>query len=523
VKKIQLQFKNLSLFRIIMVVILALFLPVLSYTIFQLAQTSSQEALIESIYENQLSSILFSANQESWDTVLDLSAQLQENYSGTQQWEEMALGLDNFVSSQKYILGAIVQSSDNHIYKNTKQVLANLSNSSILKYREGQAAELERMAKQAKQGYLNPVTTPIPFDSLNISFISLPILQNNAAQFKSIGILIDAAQFVIDVTAAHINSLGRGNFDFFIQNKNNKNILVRTTDLEKFYDLDESLWIFPHIKMSITSANESIKTLARQRTRRNFIFLLFVNSMFILGMIYVLRNITKEMRLAKSKSDFVANVSHELRTPLAHIRLYAETLEMGRVPSEEKKMYYYKTIMNESARLTQLLNNILDFSKIEANKQEYYFSPAHLKNIIDEIVELYSFHLKNKGFDFDIESKDVPEISIDRGAVKQAIINLVDNAVKFSAENKSIVIKLAQNANHVIVEISDNGIGIPESAKEHIFEKFYRAESSLIHNTKGTGLGLSLVKHIMDVHKGTVTVKSREGLGSTFSLFFPKI
>ena len=377
------------------------------------------------------------------------------------------------------------------------------------------------MAKQAEQGYINPVTTTIVHDSLNVSFISLPVPSENREKFKTIGILINDRQFATEVAAPHINSLARGNFDFYIRDKINNQFLVKSTDIDKSYDLTEPLWIFPHIEMGITSATASIKTLAKQRTRRNFIFLLFLNSMFIIGIIYVILNITREMALSKSKTDFVANVSHELRTPLAHIRLYAETLEMGRVPDEEKKMFYYKTIMNESARLTQLINNILDFAKIEAHKQEYSFLPVDLNIVIEEIIELYSFHLKNKGFDFNVQTKEVPKIKIDHGAVKQAIINLMDNAVKFSDKNKSITLLLYQTENNVIVEISDKGIGIPETAKKHIFDKFYRAESSLVHNTKGTGLGLSLVKHIMAMHNGTVAVKSRAGSGSTFSLFFP--
>jgi len=228
------------------------------------------------------------------------------------------------------------------------------------------------------------------------------------------------------------------------------------------------------------------------------------------------------MTLAQMKTDFVADVSHELRTPLALIRMYAETLEMGRVGSEQKKKSYYKTIMNETARLTQLINNILDFSKIESSKKEIILEDVDLGALIQETVDMHHFHLEQKGFDLQLNiEKSLPMISADGESLKLAFINLLDNAVKFTPEKKVISVVLTRQDASLVLSVMDHGIGIPKAEQKRIFEKFYRVGSSLVHDTKGSGLGLSLVKHIMEVHGGKVNVISNQGEGSTFSLIFP--
>jgi two-component system phosphate regulon sensor histidine kinase PhoR len=229
------------------------------------------------------------------------------------------------------------------------------------------------------------------------------------------------------------------------------------------------------------------------------------------------------MNLARMKTDFVANVSHELRTPLALIRMHAETLEMDRVPDEERKKQYYRTIMSETTRLTQLINNILDFSKIESHKKEYHLESDDLRECLIQTLNVYGYHLRTKGFRLEQKlDPAVPKISMDREAVTQALINLLDNAVKFSQEEKKIIVTLETKQNMVVLSVRDFGVGIPEAEQKKIFDKFYRVENSLVHNTKGSGLGLNLVKHIMNVHNGKVSVTSKEGEGSTFSLYFPK-
>jgi signal transduction histidine kinase len=218
----------------------------------------------------------------------------------------------------------------------------------------------------------------------------------------------------------------------------------------------------------------------------------------------------------------VANVSHELKTPLALIRLFAETLELGRAPSEDKKRQYYRVIDKESQRLTQLINNILDFSRIEAGRREYRFVPTDLGLVVRDVVESYRFPIEQHGFTLDVSiPEDLPEVEVDPAAVSQALINLVQNAMKYSADEKRVGLALRRDGDRVLVSVKDRGIGIPRGEQKKIFEKFYRVENSLVHATKGSGLGLALVQHIMEAHKGSVELVSAPGEGSTFTLIFP--
>jgi signal transduction histidine kinase len=248
----------------------------------------------------------------------------------------------------------------------------------------------------------------------------------------------------------------------------------------------------------------------------------FIDLMLGAGLFLVYSNVRREAHLARLKSDFVANVSHELKTPLALIRLFAETLELRRVPSEEKAQQYYRVINKESQRLTQLINNILDFSRIEAGRKEYRFAPTNVGRIVSEVLEAYRFQIEQQGFELSVDVEpDLPEVEADSEALGQALLNLVNNAIKYSREVKSLALVVRRDGDRVLVSVTDRGIGVPKGEQKKIFEKFYRGEASLVHETKGSGLGLSLVEHIMDAHGGAVEVESAPGKGSTFTLVLP--
>jgi signal transduction histidine kinase len=233
--------------------------------------------------------------------------------------------------------------------------------------------------------------------------------------------------------------------------------------------------------------------------------------------------VRREIQLAQMKSDFVSNVSHELRTPLSLIRMYTETLELGRVTSEDKRMHYYTIISQETDRLTRLINNILNFSRIESGKKTYKPENIEINRLVEQVIDTYRGHIEREHFQVKLElSNDLDMIHADPGAVTEALINLIDNAIKYSAEHKEISVRTYECGNGICLEISDRGIGIGEEHLKHIFDKFYRVPTGAVHNTKGSGLGLSLVRHIVEAHGGTISVKSQPGQGSTFSLVLPK-
>jgi signal transduction histidine kinase len=239
------------------------------------------------------------------------------------------------------------------------------------------------------------------------------------------------------------------------------------------------------------------------------------------GIYLTYRNVSKEMALARLKSDFVSNVSHELRTPLSLIRLYAETLELGRLTSPEKHQEYYCIIRKESERLTALINNILDFSRIEAGRKEYDFRETDMRELVRNTLESYRYQIEQHGFTLEEKIGDVPPLRVDREAMARSLVNLVNNALKYSQDRKYIAVNLYRENGSVKLEVIDHGIGIPPHEQTKIFEKFYRVGDPLVHNTKGSGLGLSLVQHIAKAHGGDVVVDSAPGAGTKFTITLP--
>jgi len=266
------------------------------------------------------------------------------------------------------------------------------------------------------------------------------------------------------------------------------------------------------------SFQEEVQRLALAKTA----LIGFIDLMLAAGLLLAYSNVRREIKLSRLKSDFVANVSHELKTPLALIRLFAETLELGRVPGEEKAKQYYRIINKESQRLTQLINNILDFSRIEAGRKQYRFVPTDLSRIVREVVEAYRFPIEKDGFTLEVEvAEDLPEVEIDPEAIEQALLNLVNNAIKYSPDQKFIRLQVRRDGERILIAVRDKGIGVAKADQKRIFEKFYRAENTLVHTTKGSGLGLALVQHIMEAHGGSVELESAPGVGSTFTLVLP--
>jgi signal transduction histidine kinase len=266
------------------------------------------------------------------------------------------------------------------------------------------------------------------------------------------------------------------------------------------------------------SIEEEVKRLALTKTA----LIGFIDVMLLAGLYLVYANVRRELYLSRLKSDFVANVSHELKTPLALVRLFAETLELGRVPSKDKARQYYRVINKESQRLTQLINNILDFSRIEAGRKEYRFRPTDVGAVVQEVLEAYRFPIEQQGFDLEVHvAEDLPEIVVDPEALSQALLNLANNAIKYSGQGRYLGLDVRRREDHVVISVTDHGVGIPRAEQKKIFEKFYRVENSLIHTTKGSGLGLALVQHIMDAHGGSIELESEPGKGSTFRLVLP--
>lgn len=265
-------------------------------------------------------------------------------------------------------------------------------------------------------------------------------------------------------------------------------------------------------------------TLGDLDIKRNFYFWTILTLVVVLisGSVLISRTIAQEMAVLRLKSDFVSSVSHEFKSPLTSIKALAERLRDGKVKDSEREKQYFSVITQDADRLTHLVRNVLDFSKIEEGKKEYEFEETDMVRLMKQKIEGFQREEIAKGVKILTKiAEDIPHLKVDKEAMIQALNNLLDNAVKFSADRKEIEVDLKKDNTNVIIEVKDKGIGIPSNERDKIFEKFYQGRNVAGQSSKGTGLGLTLVKHTVEAHGGRVHVKSRVGEGSAFSIILP--
>ena len=246
-----------------------------------------------------------------------------------------------------------------------------------------------------------------------------------------------------------------------------------------------------------------------------------------IGIIFIFRDMSasKEIqrltRLDEMKSEFVSNVSHELRTPLSIIKAYAEALMTQVKPEDhETREQFLSVIDSETERLSAIVSNLLDLSRIEAGKFSLNYSVFSLKGMVDSVISV--FKSKQPNIDILTDFADnLPEVEADADKIREVLINLIANSIKFSPMGGTVSITIELQGGYITCSVSDTGIGIPKDKTKHIFKKFYRVDNSDICEIPGTGLGLSIVKNIIDSHKGKITVDSILGKGSVFTFFLP--
>jgi signal transduction histidine kinase len=254
---------------------------------------------------------------------------------------------------------------------------------------------------------------------------------------------------------------------------------------------------------------------------RFYVFLLLAG-ILTFGLILTVRSVGHELELARMKSGFVSTVSHEFKSPLTSIRQLAEMLQHQRVPSEKRRQHYYDLLVEQSERLSLLVGNILDFARMEEGKRAIEYEQIDIPDLLGEIVSTTMERVQHKGFEIRLELQEgLRPIQADRASLTQAIHNLLDNAVKYSAARKEAVVRVYSNRESLVIAVQDFGIGIESQEINRVFERFYRGGDQLTRAVRGSGLGLTLVKQIAEAHGGTVQVESEPGEGSTFSIRLP--
>jgi signal transduction histidine kinase len=275
-----------------------------------------------------------------------------------------------------------------------------------------------------------------------------------------------------------------------------------------------------HVRVSPTATANAAISDRLVRIEVTFIALL---ALVLLGATFVgARYILRQIELVTAKTSFVSNVTHELKTPIAVIKLAVETIELGRYRGETERDKYLRTITRESDRLAQLVDNILDFSRLEAGQRLLHRSPLDMRDVVNGAMDSFKLRLEDAGFQYEVLlPNQVPMVLGDARALQHCLLNLLDNAVKYSRDRKEVKVAVASQNGQVSLSVSDRGIGIPPEERGRIFEKFARVETGLVHDVKGAGLGLSLVDMLVRAHHGRVEVNSTPGEGSTFTILLP--
>ena len=241
----------------------------------------------------------------------------------------------------------------------------------------------------------------------------------------------------------------------------------------------------------------------------------------VTGVVLVLVFVRRQANLSELQADFVSKVSHELRTPLTAIRLFAETIERSR-DDKETVDRCVTLLIQECEKLTSRIERLLDWGRMEAGRKLYELKPEKVKNVVDAAVDAFS-PLRHGNLEFSCEvAPDLPQVSVDRDALVDAIVNLLSNAYKYGGDPPVVkVVAEKLEDDEVCIAVSDNGAGIAAAEQRRIFDKFYRIDDRLSRAREGSGLGLAIVKHIVRAHSGRVELDSELGKGSTFKIILP--
>lgn len=517
--------KRLSTKKLIFLLIIIILLPAIFLTANEFNSLSSSEKMLTQIYNRQLESILFSVNQFAWDTVNKWADEINSILKKDLK-DSLKKSTSDFLRNNQAIQAVFISDSliNNIQIFSLADSLDSLFKRHIKKRLSSQTSVINRLYRFKKTGYqkIEPFSLQINGeDEVKIALIFVP--DELMRSGKIVGLLLNTEQFVQNVISLKLQEIAGAELVVGVFHQQSQEPFFSTDEMaSEDIRFKKSVWLFPDYFLGISLKGQTIEELARSRFYRNLVLIIVLDIILLGAIWFVYRNFKKEIELAQMKSDFVSNVSHELKTPLSLIRMFSETLEMDRVNSEEKKQEYYRVISQETERLTHMVNNILNFSRIEAGRKEYHFQQVELNELVQKVIENYNYHLQQNGFEVRMQlDNNIPSINADAESVSEALLNLIDNAIKYSNEEKFIGVKTGSENDFVFLEVEDYGIGIDHSQKEKIFDKFYRISSGLVHNAKGSGLGLTLVKNIVDAHGGKITVSSEPGKGSSFKLYFP--
>ena len=511
--------------KIIPLLIIIILVPTIILSLYQISSLNQSEKNIEKIYTSELTTILGSINEYVGDYISDWARETNlfvlESRNG------------NDVTFKEYVKKFLIQSrsinmlvtSDINVTKDP-QIISNNPDTLPINIRENiknilknNYSKIKTLIEQKRSGIRNIVAIKNNLIGNNVLIIFL--LQLPEEKNEICGFLINPENFIRRNLSWKLKSITGNEFVVAVSDQNNIRIFSTGEDSSATIEQQANINFLPGYTVNILLKGVTISSLVKERSIRNLILISLINLFLIIGLWFVLKNFRKETELSNQQTNFVANVSHELRTPLSLINLFSETLVMGRVKEREKELEYFKIINDESNRLSRIVEKILRFRSIEENKEKYSFTDENLNSLIENVLQAYGYQIENSNFKIKFEAHaNLPDIQIDKEAVIEVVINLLDNAMKYSKYRKEIIVATGLEKEFVYLKVKDFGLGISSANQKKIFEKFYRVQDGLAKDKKGTGLGLTIVKSIMDAHQGRIEVESSEGKGSCFTLKF---
>lgn len=495
---------------------LAIVLPILVFTGMELSTLNEDEEILQEIYVQQIDAVIFSVNQYSEDFTRSYVNEISGEW--TRSKGERLLS-DQLRLVNLAIVGAVVHDSSLRI-----ELFEQEKAQSLLEYRldstfQAHQTTIRRLItyKEANYTKLEPIGRLAMPDGSEVHLI-LTIIGIDTPMI----LLMDATAFLEDLMKPRLQQIAGSNLVISVCEQVSEEEIIATDTANAPVIQAAGLWLLPDLEVRVGKTGETLDELLQYRRSRNLTALGLLTLALLLGVFLMFRASRREALAAKAKSDFVANVSHEIRTPLSLISMFNETLLSGKITSEEKRREYYTIIDQETHRLNTIVNKILSFSKLDAGKRRFDFVKITPDEEVARTFDGYRHQLQRDGFEFQLllNASDA-KILADREAFSEAFVNLLDNAMKYSMEHRHLTVVSHLADKEYVVSVQDKGIGIPSGHLPFIFDKFYRVKGDKDYSVRGTGLGLALVKSIMEVHRGRVSVTSEEGKGSTFSLHFP--
>jgi len=282
---------------------------------------------------------------------------------------------------------------------------------------------------------------------------------------------------------------------------------------------------FPRWEISVFLKDDDLFTSAAQKQTAAYMWAgVLVIVLILAAGGFAGQAVGRQMKLNRLKNDFIATVSHELKTPLASMRVLADTLLEGNYKDQKQATEYLHLICKENKRLSGLIDNFLTFSRMERNKHAFEMADTSPEVIANAAVEAVKTKFSEGQCEFEVKiSDDLPDVSADHDAMVTVLVNLLDNAYKYSHDDKHINFRVFNEDGLVCFNVSDKGIGLSQRAIKKIFKRFYQVDRSLSRRSEGCGLGLSIAKFIVDAHKGSISVDSKSGTGSTFTVKLPAV